>query len=980
MGALPVFQYRAVASFLLLAGLALGCLFLIAGTTAALSPSSVVVVANPDYAGSVEVAEYYMEAREIPEGNLLSVAGPTTEIINRTQYNEYEADIEVALEAANLTDTVEVLVLTYGVPLKVNSDDTWDYNGPQASVDGELALLVSDSMNSGNNGRHSNPYFNTQREFQRNENDDMLLVTRLDGHDKDEAMALVDEAMAAEADNAQGWAYFDRDTGMTGNYAYYDEMIVEGFNRSLERGLSSALEESAKDIGQEGALWSERSSDGAEPANGTVTPFFYWGWYSDSAYHDTFNWTRGAVGMRLHSFNAQSMRGSHWVTGAVADGISGSTGHVWEPWLDAAAYPHIVMEAFYDGYTAAEALWMGTPYLSWQNIVVVDPLYTPVQLNFTLELNDETPTLPVQPGANLTLNLTLTNHNTLHQEFDIIALDLPWGFNASVSPTRVWVNGSGGVAEVTVRVELDQDTTLVQADDYHLNVSAHPTEGPEVLSTVLVNLSVAPMADLLLETLLNNSAAPGENTTLALGLYNQGNLDDNFTLSFPLPARLENGSARWLEAGAQGIEAGRYFLVVPLEFRGSRTLLFNVTLPFDMSLRAGTVLNLTVQSRSGFDGEVARETRLSIEVDPYYGLALDPPADLQRLLAGSSAMVNFTLNNTGNAPYEVTVTAYSGAGTEWLEGSAQATLELEPQASRTVNLTLLVKADAQAGPRNMSWDLIWQGPPAAGEVTFIVQRVDVWLEQVKLLNLGYGSEPREGDPLTLIGLISSNGLPFAGNLTLNIDGIDWRTRTLDMGPADLPYRFTHNFTLEAGGYNLSLALEAPEGLFELSTSNNLAWVEGEVLPLPDLRVSSLIVAPGPPGSGKAMVNITFTTVPASWTGDDPAASFTLAPSAMALLSLDGEVIQQIWVRRPDQLNTYNLTEVAGYHNLTLVIDPEGLWNETDDDNNRVVVEFTVQGDEEAEGTDGTLLLMAAVVLIAVPAIVVLLIRKRQTGE
>jgi len=981
MGALLAVRCRILATSLFIVGLVLVLgLLLFASPSKALSPASVVVVANPDLAGSVEVAEHYMEAREIPEGNLLSVAGPTSEIISRAQYNAYEADVEEALEEANLTDRVEVLVLVYGVPLKVNSDDTWNYNGNQSSVDGELALLVSDNMQSGNDGRYSNPYFNAQEEFQRGENNDMLLVARLDGHNPAEAKALVDEALSAEANNTQGWAYFDRDTGMSGNYAFYDAMIVEAFNRSLERGLDSALEESAKDLGQEGAVWSSRSTPGAKPANGTVDPFFYWGWYANASYFDSYDWTQGAVGMRLHSFNARSMRDSTWVTGAVADKIAGSTGHVWEPWLDAAAYPHLVMDAIYNGYTAAEAFWMGTPYLSWQNIVVGDPLYTPVGLNFTLELVSDPPAEPLLPGENLTLDLTLTNHHTIHQEFDLTVEGLPWGLNATVSPTRVWVNGSGGVAQVKVTVELDPDPTLVEASQYILNVSAEPTNGPEDRSTVQVNLTVAQVAGLRLVPLFNNSAAPGENSTLALGLYNMGNHDDNFTLGFSLPERLENGSAQWLEEGWQEHKEGVFYLGVVLEFRDQTTLLFNITLPFDMSLWAGTLFNISIAGSSTHDPEVTSRTNVTLEVDPYYGLQLDPPADMQNILAGSQAPVNFTLNNTGNAPFEITVTAYSEGENEWLEGSSYKTLELSPQESRIVNLTLEVKPEALAGPQILSWDLTWQGPTAAGEVTLIVQRVDVWLEQVKLLNQGYSNDPREDDPMTLKGIVRSNGLPIQGGLELNIEGIDWRTVTIELEPDELPYQFSHNFTLNTGEFNLSLSIVVPEGIFELSETNNLAWVEVEVFPVPDLRIASFTVTPGVPDPGQTQVNVTFTTVPSSWSGDDTGDGFLLKPSGKALVSLDGEVIQQYWVQQPDQKHTLNLTIGEGEHNMTVTLDPDGLWPETDDDNNVAWVEFTVEGADD-EGTSSNLpLLIGAIMAIAIPATVVLVMRKRKGSE
>jgi len=965
----------AASALLSLLGL-IALLSLTAGPASALSPSSVVVVANPDFAGSVEVAEYYLEAREIPQGNLLSVAGPTAEIINRTQYDEYEAAVEAALETAELTDTVEVLVLVYGVPLKINSDNTMNYNGPQASVDSELALLVS-GMQSGNDGRHNNPYFNARESFLRSENDDMLLVARLDGHDKDEAMGLVDEALSAEANNTQGWAHFDRDTGMGGNYAYYDEMIVEAFNISLERGLDSALEESAKDIGDDGAVWSDRSSDGVEPANGTVTPFFYWGWYSDSAYHDTFHWTQGAVGMRLHSFNARSMRDSTWVTGAVADNITGSTGHVWEPWLDAATYPHYVMEAFYDGYTAAEAFWMGTPYLSWQNIVVGDPLYRPVILDYILELDSIPPTEAIYPGDALTLELTLTNHGSLNQDFVMDSEGLPYGLNVTLDPVRVRLNGSGGMANITLTLELDIDPRLVQAGDYTFNVTARPDGGPHTDSMVSIDLTVAPAAGIRLEPWTYGSAVPNDTAFLELYLYNYGNTDDNFTLGIHLPDEAQKSSAVWLAKGHQWNESGVAYLEVGMEFRGYVRLAFEITLPFDMSLWAGTILNLTVEATSGVDPNVTAQTALLLEVGAYYGLDIAVPPDLQEFIAGSSTVLNFTLNNTGNAPYNVTVSAFD-QGISWLEGSDSQTLLLTPQETLDITLSPVILADAPAGLQNLSWDLTWEGDPVTGETLVIVRKPDLKLEGVELFSYGYSREPRDGDPLKLKGWIRANEVPFVGNPTLTLEGLGYQRLHFDIGADELPFRFTHNFTLSAGAVNLTLTLDAPAGVFEQTMTNNIAYVNLSVLPLPDLRVATFTILSDVAGSGRARANLTLSSVPWEWT--EEVDGFTLKPSVGVLLILDGEVIQTFYMTGPTHSISYNLTDVEGTHNLTVILDPEGKWPEIDELNNEVFQEFSVAAGSKDDGTSNLPLpLLLGAVFVIGAAVVALYFRKEKAG-
>src|SRR5207244_9761766 len=58
----------------------------------------------------------------------------------------------------------------------------------------------------------------------------------------------------------------------------------------------------------------------------------------------------------------------------IRDGITGVAGHVAEPYLDATVHPNVLFPRYLSGATLAEAFYQAVPYLSWQPIVIGDPL------------------------------------------------------------------------------------------------------------------------------------------------------------------------------------------------------------------------------------------------------------------------------------------------------------------------------------------------------------------------------------------------------------------------------------------------------------------------------------------------------------------------------------------------------------------------------------------------------------------------------
>jgi uncharacterized protein (TIGR03790 family) len=56
------------------------------------------------------------------------------------------------------------------------------------------------------------------------------------------------------------------------------------------------------------------------------------------------------------------------------EGATGASGHVYEPYLALTPRPDFLLPAYLNGRNLAESFYLAIPALSWQNIVVGDPL------------------------------------------------------------------------------------------------------------------------------------------------------------------------------------------------------------------------------------------------------------------------------------------------------------------------------------------------------------------------------------------------------------------------------------------------------------------------------------------------------------------------------------------------------------------------------------------------------------------------------
>ena len=349
--------------------------------------SNVLVVANTASPDSLQILEAYSIARNIPAQNIVRLKTSLADQIDRRQFDaEVEGPIGEWISRRALQDQILYIVLTKGIPLRIAG--TPGTEGTMSSVDSELTLLyrklLGVSVPPG--GRVDNPYFLGDATVAHashfsHRDRDIYLVTRLDGYSTNDVLQLIRRA----AEPAQ-----------------IGRILLDQKNVATSRTMDGWLEAAA------GRLAADTDREGLDVALGTTviaggSPVL--GYYSAGSDDEQINtrklgykWTAGAIAAMYLSTDARTLKQppDAWTLGSwpdtrsyfegspqsligdlIRDGVTGISGHVAEPYRDAAIRPQVLFPAYVNGFNLAESFYLAMPFLGWQTIVVGDPLCAP---------------------------------------------------------------------------------------------------------------------------------------------------------------------------------------------------------------------------------------------------------------------------------------------------------------------------------------------------------------------------------------------------------------------------------------------------------------------------------------------------------------------------------------------------------------------------------------------------------------------------
>ncbi len=413
---------------------------------AALSPNEILVVINTQSEDSVRLGKLYLKLRNIPADHLAEVKVPIRDQISRKNYDELiAAPIREALQRLNSQGgKIRCIVTVYGVPLRVGAvrppgasrkevgelkdlvkrkkealsekkeqaKERRESEIPSgkslkelqqeirslqaklrhisggdtvAAVDSELALLLWPSYEYA--GQLPNPEFLYNR-GRIKDSKPVFMISRLDAPTPQLVEGLIRTAIKVEKTGLSGKLYLDARGLKSDKNAYgaFDEDIRRAA-QVLEKGTIPVILDNRPEL----------FGPGDAPSAA-----LYCGWYSLAEYKDVFDWSKGAVGYHVASAECRSLhdeKKNYWVKRMIEKGVVATLGPVAEPYLNAFPPPSLFFPLLMSGhYTLMEVFAMSNPFLSWQMVLIGDPLYMPYKRNPAyLLINAPSPPNPAEP-------------------------------------------------------------------------------------------------------------------------------------------------------------------------------------------------------------------------------------------------------------------------------------------------------------------------------------------------------------------------------------------------------------------------------------------------------------------------------------------------------------------------------------------------------------------------------------------------------
>ena len=365
--------------------------------------NEVLVIYNAQMPASEAVARHYAQRRSVPDSQLLGLRLSDSGTISRADYvsgiqepvrkylvekglAEWVPDSSSPPQGRKATarnrlrlirSEIRYLLLCYGVPWYIPHDSSMrsetegipaQFLRNDASVDDELALLPRLGFNDPI-ATSPNPVVGATNAAQIHPTNGVFMVTRLDGPTPEIARGLVDKALEAESRGLWGHAYIDLRAITNGPYWWGDRMITNAAVAAKRLGFDTFVDNQPASLGV------------GYPLSQVA---LYIGWYDSGVtgpfYRASVEFLPGAFAYHLHSFSAANLRSAseNWVGPLLARGATATMGCVAEPYLEFTPNPAMFLERWgYVGMTLGEAATAAHPVLSWQTVVVGDPLYRP---------------------------------------------------------------------------------------------------------------------------------------------------------------------------------------------------------------------------------------------------------------------------------------------------------------------------------------------------------------------------------------------------------------------------------------------------------------------------------------------------------------------------------------------------------------------------------------------------------------------------
>lgn len=343
----------------------------------AAGPDNVLLVINTKSPLSLRLGEFYANWHKLKPEQVCRLSTTTEESISRANYeSEIVSRISSCLTRTGRIERTFYIVLTKGLPLRITPllSGEWKLSDG-AAVDSELTLIYAKLKGEQTllPGYLSNPFFGRVNEPFSHPAFPIYLVTRIAGYTYEQTVASIQRCRGAR--NVGKVVVDLRDeSDTTGNDWLRTTSILLPASRVLIEATPKVIASAGSVIGY--ASWGSNDKSrrlrksGMEWLPGAIATE-----YVSSSLRTLeeppASWQIGTWANQNSYFKGspQSM-----ILDYIAEGASGVSGAVDEPYLGLTTRPNFLLPAYLNGRNLAESFFLAMPALSWQIIVIGDPL------------------------------------------------------------------------------------------------------------------------------------------------------------------------------------------------------------------------------------------------------------------------------------------------------------------------------------------------------------------------------------------------------------------------------------------------------------------------------------------------------------------------------------------------------------------------------------------------------------------------------
>ena len=330
----------------------------------------VAVIVNANSPGSVQIGNYFMAARNIPANRLITINAPVTSTIFTSEFPPIREAIEDHLIANELVDSINYIVTTLGVPVRLDNGtcDSLLQISRCSSFDTEVALLLGPYADQVlEQGSVFNPFFEPPGHFSRTEYG-IYLVTRLAGPTVQDVLDLIDRSgpsIHVHPSGAMAVADMNNTDTNPGVQNFWNQFIYDVMEAVPDPGPQVVIDTTT-------VLLDKIANVSAYVSlTATSEPFL-----------PNFQWSPGALAVEWMSFSGLDYdepgpdvgynRLSNWI----GSGATIAVGAVNYTYASQWYFTRTMLDHYLDTnyhFNAAESMYGGIQRLSWIYQVVGDP-------------------------------------------------------------------------------------------------------------------------------------------------------------------------------------------------------------------------------------------------------------------------------------------------------------------------------------------------------------------------------------------------------------------------------------------------------------------------------------------------------------------------------------------------------------------------------------------------------------------------------